>query len=417
MLGFYRVAAAVPEIRVADVKFNVKRILGMISEADSNGTSLVVFPELSLCGYTCGDLFNQSLLISSCAEALFEIAEKTKAMKISIIVGAPILHGPSLYNTAVVIHGGEIKGIIPKKFIPNYREFYEKRWFSSGGKIGSGEHAMLGEVSIPIGGDLIFRHDEFFVFSAELCEDLWNVVPPSSWLACGGATVIANLSASNEIVSKSEYRRELVKDQSSRCLCAYVYASSGVWESSTDLVFGGHSIIAENGVFMAENSRFQRTDNIVYADIDCQKLSSLRRSESSLSDNPSGQFRILPIESVNNIKDLERDIDPHPFVPSNPEKRNDRCREIFSIQSAGLAKRVSHAKSAKAVIGISGGLDSTLALLACYEAFKLLGKKSEDIITVTMPGFGTGERTLNNAIALAKKMKTTLRTIDITDAC
>ncbi|OGV47737.1 MAG: NAD(+) synthase [Lentisphaerae bacterium GWF2_44_16] len=419
MFGFYRTAAAVPQIKVADVGFNSAKIIDLISQADKNTASIVVFPELSLTGYTCGDLFHQSALLDKVYETIPEIAEVTAKKNIISVIGAPLRFNGNLYNCAVVLHRGKIKGVVPKSYNPNYREFYEKRWFKSGLKVRNSEMEING-YSAPFGTDLIFECGDYFRFAIEICEDLWSIIPPSSYYSAAGANVILNLSASNELVSKSVYRKELIKQQSGRCIAGYVYASSGVHESTTDLVFGGHAIIAENGTVIAENERFQREDSITYGEIDGERLFFTRVSESSFSDSeiPEGmEFRNIKLDGINDVKNLNRKISPQPFVPSSPEQRNSNCLEIFSIQSAGLAKRFEHTGLKKAVVGISGGLDSTLALLVCAETFKLLGKKNSDIIAVTMPGFGTSDRTYKNAVSLCRILKTDLREINIQDDC
>ncbi|HBC85548.1 MAG TPA: NAD(+) synthase [Lentisphaeria bacterium] len=417
MYGFYRVAAAVPETRVADIAFNLARIKELVREAGRNSAALAVFPELCMTSYTCADLFQQSRLIRNALSAVLELANFAKKMDIVIVVGAPFLHKSRLYNCAFVIQKGKIKGIVPKTYNPNYREFYEKRWFTSGKKFKS-EIVRLGNSDVPFGRNLVFECDENFKLAVEICEDLWNVIPPSSYHAIAGATVIANLSASNELVAKADYRRDLVKQQSARCLSAYVYSSAGVWESTTDLVFSGHSMIAENGIMIAENERFRRKGGLLLADIDCERIAYSRFSASSFSDNEIPEkYVFVKMDRPPKIASIRRKIDPHPFVPSNPALRDERCREIFSIQSAGLAKRLGHTKSSKAVIGISGGLDSTLALLVSMQAMKLIGKKSNDIIAITMPGFGTTGRTYKNAVKLCQLSGTELREIDIKAAC
>lgn len=417
MFGFYRVAAAVPEIRVADVDFNTLEIKKLIAKADSQGAALVVFPELCITGYTCADLFHQTRLTDKVYSALAEIADFAKAFDIVAVVGAPLFHRSGLFNCAVVIHNGKTLAAVPKSFNPNYREFYEKRWFASGKDVISEKLEMNGD-EIPFGTNIIFEHDSIFSFGIEICEDLWNVIPPSCHHSIAGATINVNLSASNELVGKSEYRLDLVRQQSARCVSGYVYASSGVKESTTDLVFGGHSIIAENGMLLAQNERFLRTASLITADIDCERIRSTRISATSFSDNElTGDYLHVRIGKINEIKSLKRDIPAHPFVPSDHTQRDERCREIFCIQSAGLAKRLEHTGCEKAVIGISGGLDSTLALLVCLEAMKLLGRKNKYITTITMPGFGTTGRTYKNAVKLCEIAGVDFREIDIKDAC
>ncbi|HCE44655.1 MAG TPA: NAD(+) synthase [Lentisphaeria bacterium] len=417
MHGFYRVAAAVPETRVADTAFNLARMKELVRKAAGNSAALVVFPELSITSYTCADLFQQTRLIRKALSAITELADFARKMDIVIIAGTPLLHKSRLYNCAFIIQKGEIRGIVPKTYNPNYREFYEKRWFTSGKKFKS-ETVRIGKAEIPFGRNLVFECDENFKLSVEICEDLWNVIPPSSYHAISGATVIANLSASNELVAKADYRRDLVKQQSARCIAGYVYSSAGVGESTTDLVFSGHSMIAENGLMLAENERFLRTGNILFADIDCERLAYTRFSSSSFADNELPEkYLFIKMDKPMKLSSISRQIDPHPFVPSNPATRDERCREIFSIQSAGLAKRLEHTNSAKAVIGISGGLDSTLALLVSIEAMKLLGRKNNDITAITMPGFGTTGRTYGNSLELCRMSGTDFREIDIKAAC
>jgi NAD+ synthase (glutamine-hydrolysing) len=422
MFGFYRLGAASPELRVADPAFNCEKIIEAVLSANRHNTAALVFPELAVSGYTCADLFHQPVLLDKSIEAVLKIAADTAKQKIIIIVGAPFAFRNSVYNCAFVLQHGIVKGIVPKTFNPNYREFYEKRWFKSGRSVRNIEASVPGlDYKVPFGTDLLFEFGRNFKFGIELCEDMWSVIPPSSYQSVAGATVIFNLSASNELVSKAEYRRQLVEQQSARCISAYVYTSAGVHESTTDLVFGGHSMIAENGRITAENERFLRNGSVIYADVDCARLLSSRISESSFADTElpeNMQFRYVQMEKVNAAKDLKYAAIPqHPFVPQNPETRNCRCREIFSIQAAGLAKRFEHTGLQKAVLGISGGLDSTLALLVCAETFKLLKKPASDIIAVTMPGFGTTDRTYNNAVKMCKLIGADLREISIKAAC
>ncbi len=414
MYGFYRVAAAVPKIKVADVAFNTSNIIEMINEANSNNTAAICFPELSITGYTCADLFFQQTLIEAAECALFEIANKTKNLNIIIIVGTPLYNKNKLYNCAVVIHQGNILGVTPKSFLPNYKEFYEQRWFSVADFNGEIE---LQNQKYPFGTDLLFCINRKFKFAIEICEDLWHIIPPSSQHSIAGATMIFNPSASNEVVGKADYRKGLILNQSARCMGGYIYASAGCDESTTDLVYGGHSIISENGVLISENERFSRQANILYGDIDCEKLYSLRISENSFKYTKNCEYREIKIDEINILEDIERFIDAHPFVPSAFDSRDKRSEEVFNIQTAGLAKRFEHTGAKKAVIGISGGLDSTLALLVVLKTFKLIGKSTKDILTVTMPGFGTTGRTYNNAVSLCKKMDCDLREIDIKKSC
>ena len=416
MFGFYRVAAAVPTLRVADVNYNLGQLITLIHEANNAEASLSVFPELCITGYTCADLFYQSQLIKSVDPALRKICSETKETEIISIVGAPLYYGTSLYNCAVLLQKGRIRGVVPKSFLPNYKEFYEKRWFKPGAEVRDSSIVLAGQEA-PFGVDLLFEWDQYFKIGVELCEDLWNVIPPTSYSAIAGATVLANLSASNELVAKAEYRRDLVKSQSARCVSAYIYASSGVTESTTDLVYSGHAMISENGIILEENARFQRCNHIIYADIDCERLFKTRCLETSFQDNPVLKYRHIKLSGVKPLSELKRSIAPYPFVPQNSKMRNDRCRETIHIQASGLSKRLEHLDDKTAIIGVSGGLDSTLALLITYEAFKLLNKDTNRIIAVTMPGFGTSKRTYNNAIKLCRLLKIDLREISIDDAC
>ncbi len=414
MYGFLRVAAASPKVWVGSVEKNVQEIVRLVFEAEKNSTSILVFPELSLTSYSASDLFFQKVINSEVKKGLKYILEKTKELNIIFIVGAPILFKNRLYNGAFVCQKGEVLGVVPKKYLPTYREFYEKRWFVSGKDIKNESLKILDKV-VPFGLDILFETDET-VFGVEICEDLWAVTPPSLYQSIAGAQIIFNLSASNEYVGKYEYRRELVKTQSARCIAAYVYASSGVYESTTDLVYGGHLIIAENGTVLSENKRFQRESQIVYSDIDVEKLKYTRVSETSFKDEDIEKFRFVKTYDTNKLTDIKRFIDPHPFVPSNPALRDSRCEEIFNIQTAGLAKRVEHIGNPKLIIGISGGLDSTLALLVCVKTMRLLKMDIKNIIAVTMPGFGTTIRTYKNAKALCRHLGVDFREIDIKDA-
>ncbi len=422
MFGFYRLAAASPALRVADPEFNSEKIIAAALAAERQHAAAVLFPELAVSGYTCADLFHQPVLLEKSLDAVVAIADAAAKKNIVIIAGAPFMFRNAVYNCAFVLQRGIVKGIVPKIFNPNYREFYEKRWFKSGRNIRNIEVSVPGlDYNVPFGTDLIFESGRLFKFGIEICEDMWAVIPPSSCQAIAGATVIFNLSASNELVSKSEYRRQLVEQQSARCICAYAYTSAGVHESTTDLVFGGHSIIAENGRPVAENKRFHRDNSLIYGEVDCARLLNTRISESSFAETElpeNMQFRYVEMEKVNTPSDLKYTTVPqHPFVPQDQAARDCRCREIFNIQAAGLAKRFEHTGSQKAVLGISGGLDSTLALLVCSETFKLLKKPAADIVAITMPGFGTTVRTYNNAVNMCKLLGADLREINIKAAC
>lgn len=418
--GFVRVAAAVPELKVAGCSFNADNIIEMIAEADKAGVQVIAFPELSLTAYTCADLFQQQLLLKGALEGLRRTAESTKGLGIAAIVGLPLLADNQLFNCAAVIQDGKVIGIVPKTYVPGYGEFYEERWFASGKDVKSSFVNLLGS-QVPFGTDLLFEAQgkENISFGIEICEDLWAPVPPSSYQAVAGATLIFNLSASNELIGKHEYRRELIRQQSGKCIAGYIYASSGVDESTTDLVFGGYAMIAENGGILEESDRFIRKGHMSITDIDVQKLENDRiRNTSYMSGDNTRSFRRIPF-SLCDIKtdELKRHVDPHPFVPSNEAERDIRCKEIFSIQTAGLGKRLSHTGIKNAVIGISGGLDSTLALIVTAKTFDLLGIPRENITAITMPGFGTTDATYNNSLQLIKSFGAEAREINIKQSC
>ncbi len=415
--GFVKVGASVPELKVGDVKFNTEEIKIQIKKAIEKNIGVLVFPELCLTGYTCADLFHQDLLLQKSKDALEDLLAFSKGKKIVFIVGAPIFLDNALFNTAVVIQNGKLLGIVPKTYIPNYNEFYEKRWFTSGESIISKEMKLCHQM-VPIGTDLLFSCENVdgFTFGIEICEDVWSVNPKSNDLSTAGATVIFNLSASNETIGKYEYRKNLIKMQSAKTMTGYVYASSGVNESTTDLLFSGASMIYENGTLLCENKRFDFTSNLICTDIDVQKLNHDRMKNTSFQMNEVKEYRNIEFKVEKNPV-LDRLYVKTPFVPSNSIKRKERCEEIIHIQSCALAKRLKHTNIKKCVLGISGGLDSTLAFLIIVEAYKKLGIDNENIIAVTMPGFGTTNRTYQNAIALVKKYKATLREVDIKSSC
>ena len=418
-MDFIKVASACPVTRVSDVEFNIKNILTCINDAVSNNAKMIVFPELSITSYSCGDLFLQDTLLNNSLKGIENLLSSTKDLDILIAVGAPFLHKTTLYNCAFVLFKGKVLGIVPKSFIPNYSEFYEKRWFSEGVGVRDKVVSLPFQEDIPFGTNLIFSCKDFN-YAFEICEDLWVTIPPSSYLALMGANIIGNLSASNELVSKMEYRKSLISNQSARALCSYVYSSAGVHESSTDLLFSGHLLISENGTLLKENKRFQRDNEVIYGTIDLFRLKAERMKNLSFRDS-SKQVSIEPkIIKFNydntELKSFDRFVDKHPFVPSNEYERETRCKEIFDIQSAALAKRFEHVGLKKAVIGISGGLDSTLALLVVVKTFKLLNLPMENIISITMPGFGTTDRTYNNALTLCKELGCDLREINIVKA-
>lgn len=419
-MDFIKVATACPVVKVANTNFNVENIKKCIEIALTENSKFIVFPELSITAYTCGDLFLQQQLIEKSLVALQNLCGFSMGKDILIAVGAPLLHNNCLYNCAYIIFNGKVLGIVPKCYIPNYTEFYEKRWFTEGYDIINQQVNLPFQKNIPFGINLIFSSGEF-KFGFEICEDLWTVIPPSSYLSLLGANIIGNLSASNELVLKSDYRRSLVQSQSARLISSYVYSSSGVFESTTDLVFSGHLIISENGIILKENQRFQRENQVITSIIDVNKLNNERIKNLSFRDNS----RLCPFEAVTidfdfkNVasKNFDRFIDKHPFVPSNIEEREKRSKEIFNIQMAGLAKRLNHTGINKVVLGISGGLDSTLALLVSIKTIDMLNLPRKNIIAVTMPGFGTTDRTYNNAVLLCKELGTDFREINIVDAC
>lgn len=414
--GFVRVAAATPNIKVGDCFYNAKNIIEDIKKAVENKTILIVFPELCITGYTCSDLFLQDSLLEDSKKALKEILSQTKDLNITCIVGMPLEHRNKLYNCAVIFYKGEIKGIVPKTHIPNYNEFYEKRHFNVYNEGDYIYDEFFDDDSIFF-GHLIFQISNIknFTFAVEICEDLWSVIPPSSKYALSGASIIVNLSASNEIAGKSIYRKELVKNQSARCICGYIYASAGQGESTTDLVFSGHNLIYENGRLLNESKPFE--NNITYADIDLDYINSERRKNTTFqiySDNKFDNLLYFSVEPIN--IDTNRYIDPMPFVPKDESSRELRCKEIIDIQAYGLKKRIEHIGIKNVVVGISGGLDSTHALIVINRTFELLGYDKKGIITVTMPCFGTTDRTYNNAKKLCEIIGTTLLEINIKDA-
>ncbi len=413
MYGYVRVAAAVPKVKVADVSANVEEIVTLIKEAETREAAFVLFPELTLTAYTCGDLFFQHTLYEEIAEGLKTLQEKTKVFQTIAIVGAPLWHMGRLYNCALVLQRGEILGVVPKSYLANHKEFYEKRWFQSGREIVHETVTIAGQ-KVPFGTDLLFGEE--VVFGIEICEDLWGVVPPSSQQAINGAQLLFNLSASNELVSKAAYRRELVVHQSARTVSGYIYTSAGVHESTTDLIYSGAALIAENGTLLAEGERFQRESSLLSADIDIQKLDYYRLMETSYGDNVTAELRRVETHPLKEISSIKRYIDPHPFVPKNRTMQKEICEEIFMMQASALAKRIEFIGSTKAVIGISGGLDSTLALLVCVKAMQLLGREMNQIVAVTMPGFGTTTRTYDNAVKLCRLLEVDFREIPIAEA-
>ena len=415
-MGMLRVAAVSPALKVADVPFNLTSIEEAVLDVVNQGGQVAVFPELALSGYTCGDLFYQQSLLEQVREGLNTLAKLSEQTEMTLIVGAPVYQSGRLFNAAIILSHGRICGVVPKTYLPNTQEFYEERWFSSANDITDDEISWL-EGSPPFGTDLLFDiegHPEALV-GVEICEDAWVANPPSGSMAAAGATLLINLSASPEILGKCDYRRALVKAQSARCLGAYVYASAGPGESSTDLVFSGHSLIAEYGQVLAETERFQFSTQYAIADIDIQKLIHERlRNNSYAACKPEQDFILIPVSiPAREVDCLLRTTSKTPFVPVSITERQSRCEEVFAIQTTGLMKRLLHTESKKAVIGISGGLDSTLALLVTVKAFDRLGWSRENILAVSMPGFGTTGRTRDNAQAMAKELRVSFRSIVI----
>lgn len=414
--GFVRVGAVVPKLKVADTEFNCNEIIKQIEIANNNNIQIAVFPELCVTGYTCQDLFEQDILLEYAEKAINKIMDYTNNLDIICIIGMPIKAENQLFNTAVVIQKGRILGIVPKTFIPNYSEFYEKRWFASSKNTNKKEIEILGQ-KVPFGIDLLFKDkaNNEICFGIEICEDVWAVEPPSNKLALLGANIIFNLSASNEVIGKKEYRRELVKMQSAKTISGYVYCSSGVNESTSDVVFSGDSMIFENGSCLANNSRFDFKSNMIFTEIDTKRLSNDRRKNTSFMGNPVDlEYREIEINIPDNIENLTREYSKTPFVPGDKKKISEICEEILNIQSYGLAKRLLHTNINKTVIGISGGLDSTLAFLVIIKAYEILNLPKENIIAITMPGFGTTSRTHNNSMKLINEYGATFREINIT---
>ena len=416
--GFVRVGAIVNKLTLANPLKNAEEIIKEINRAQKLGVSIVTTPELSLTGYTCGDLFLQDKLLIDSEKALEKVLEETKKLDIISILGMPIKYNNQLFNCAIVISKGKILGIIPKTYIPNYQEFYEARWFSSSKELQRHDIEILGQV-VPITTNILFQDNTLkeASFAIEICEDLWTVTPPSNNHALAGATIIFNLSSSNELIGKQEYRKSLVSSQSARTISAYIYASSGMMESTSDILFGGASMIYENGAKLVENKRFEIESNIIIADIDVLKLANDRRKNRSYMNMvPNTDYITITVDIADSIKNLQRDYKEYPFVPSNAQERNKRCEEIIEIQSTALVRRLLQLKNPKCVIGMSGGLDSTLAYLVIIKAFEKLKRDNKDIIGITMPGFGTTDRTYQNAIDLIKEYGATLKEISIKEA-
>lgn len=417
--GFVKVAAAVPRVKVADCKFNSERLEGLITIAEGKGVQILTFPEMCITGYTCGDLFAQQLLLEQAEMALIQILNSTRQLDIISILGMPVVVNSTVINAAVVIQKGKILGVVPKTYLPNYKEFYEQRWFTSALQVSENSVRLCGQI-VPMGNNLLFETAET-TFGIEICEDLWATVPPSSSLALQGAEIIFNLSADDEGIGKHNYLCSLISQQSARCISGYVFSSSGFGESTIDVVFAGNGLIYENGYLLARSERFCMDEQLIINEIDVECIRAERRVNTTFAANkancPGKEAVRISTEFVNS-KDLNltRTFNPHPFVPQGSEL-NSRCEEIFSIQIAGLAQRLLHTGAKTAVIGISGGLDSTLALLVCVKTFDKLGLSRKDILGITMPGFGTTDRTYHNAIDLMNSLGVSIREISIREAC
>ncbi|KAA6320635.1 Glutamine-dependent NAD(+) synthetase, partial [termite gut metagenome] len=394
--GFVKVAAAIPKVKIADCVFNIKQIESLTAVAEGKGVQIIVFPELCITGYTCGDLFAQQLLLEESEIALIQVLNNMRQFEIIIILGMPLVVNSQLINAAVVIQKGKIVGVVPKTYLPNYKEFYEQRWFTSATAIEEDKIRFCGQ-TIPMGRNLLFETANV-TFGIEICEDLWAPIPPSSSLALQGAEIIFNLSADNEGISKHKYLCSLISQQSARCIAGYVFSSCGFGESTTDVVFAGNGLIYENGILLAHSERFCLKEQLIINEIDVERLRVERRVNTTFVANKANSPspfppRVITTEYVTDKSlKLTRTFDPYPFIPS-PYEIDERCKEIFSIQVLGLAQRLTHINFPKAIIGISGGLDSTLALLVCIKTFDKLNLSRKNILGITMPGFGTTNRT------------------------
>ncbi len=412
--GFIKVAAVTPKVRVADPAGNKQAIIEKIEEAEQKRAAAVIFPELCITGYTCGDLFLMEPLLAQAKTALLDIAAETNGKNMIVFVGLPVAWNGRLYNVAAALGNGTVLGLVPKTCIPNYNEFYEGRYFTPGMEEAV-EVELTEELKVPMGSRLLFCADSMpeLKIAAEICEDLWTPAPPSISHALAGASLIVNLSASDEMTGKDLYRKKLIEGQSARLICGYVYASAGEGESTQDVVYSGHNMIAENGNLLAEAKRF--LNQSVYGEIDIQRLEGQRRRMSTFVGHTEG-YREITFHLKKEKTELTRFTDPVPFVPGQVKEREKRCEEILLIQSMGLKKRLEHTGAVHAVIGISGGLDSTLALLVTVRAFDLLGLERKGIHAVTMPGFGTTDRTYDNAVNLIRCLGTDFREVDIKEA-
>jgi NAD+ synthase (glutamine-hydrolysing) len=417
--GFVKVATAIPQIKIADCMSNIRQIESLIAVAAGKGVQIIVFPELCITGYTCGDLFAQQLLLEESEMALMQVLGNLRQLEIMTILGMPITVNSVLVNAAVVIHKGKILGVVPKTYLPNYKEFYEQRWFTSAIAIDESKVHLCGQ-AVPMGRNLLFKTPDV-TFGIEICEDLWAPIPPSSFLSLQGAEIIFNLSADNEGTDKYKYLCSLISQQSARCIAGYVFTSCGLGESTTDVVFAGSGLIYENGNLLAHSERFSLKEQLIVSEIDIERLRTERRVNTTFAANKANcpappPMYIITEHTITQNFELTRTFNPYPFIPS-PEGMDERCKEIFSIQVAALAQRLIHTNFPKAVVGISGGLDSALALLVCVKTFDKLKLPRKNIVGVTMPGFGTTERTHHNALNMMKYLGVTIREVDIKEAC
>lgn len=413
--GYVRCAAASLKMEVSNPKYNEMEMEHVIEEAVSNDVAILVLPECAMTGYTCADLFFQKTLLEEAKQQIIKLKKFLEGKEIIVAVGTPIQIENKLYNMGIVLQNGHILGMVPKTYLPNYNEFYEQRWFASSADLKATEIEFLGE-KVPVGRDLLFGNQNTY-FALEICEDLWSVTPPSDTYALNGATILLNLSASNETIGKKEYRENLIKMHSAKQISAYIYASSGPLESTTDILFSGATLIYENGSKLAEGKRFQFDNTLTIADVDIEKLLHDRMKNTSFHTNLNDSVRKIDCSIPTTNPPIRRTYAKYPFVPSNPNKRNERANEILTIQSCALARRLKHTGSKKCILGVSGGLDSTLAYLVILRAFDILKIAPKNLIAVTMPGFGTTNRTYQNAKELIQKTGATLREVSIKDAC
>ncbi|MGA9049605.1 MAG: NAD(+) synthase [Dehalococcoidia bacterium] len=420
-LGFLRIGAAVPELKVADIDFNVKAIMGIIEKAGQDGVQVLALPEMCITGYTLGDLVQQEVLLSKAARGLDSLVESTAGLDMMVIAGLPMCIDQKVFNCAAVFCGGQILGIIPKTYLPSYKEFYENRWFVSGEDALSDTIHIDGKV-VPFGTNILFTLHGIIsaVIGVEICEDMWVPLAPHEYQALAGATVLVNISASNEILAKADWRRTMVSSESGRCVAASCYVSAGIGESSNDVVFGGHCLIGENGNILRESQRLLPDPILIVSDIDLDRLVHDRTILTSFRQSPAHikPFRVIEAFVADTAATrLLREIDPQPFVPKDPDRRAERCRDIFSMQVAALAKKLTGAKIEHVVLGVSGGLDSTLALLVAAKTTDFLKMPRKNIYAFTLPGFGTTERTRNNATGLCKALGVNIKRVDISSTC